>query len=280
MVAHPLNADERESVLDPDRDAQPQSQETPHQEAPPRRDVEALVERLHSTLGAAESLLRELEGPEDEEQAAVARGLSRRLEAAQQDRSELALRLVETERRSERLMTLYVATYHLHASQDPDAVESAIAEIAVDLLGARRFALLLRDGDRYRLTLSRPEGVPGGELDPMFEGGYYQGGDPLVDAALDDGTLRLAGEKGGGSRFAGTRALAAVPLNVEQETSGLLVILDLFEQKHSLTIEDRDLLDLLAAHAASALLAAELFRVKERKLRSYQSLLALARGAE
>lgn len=247
------------------------------------RLMEGLVERLHTKLGDAEALLRELEGPDDEAQAAVARGLSRRLDAAQQDRSELALRLVETDRRCERLMTLYVATYHLHASQQPEAVQTAIAEIAVDLLGARRFALLLRQGDDFRVTLARPADVPPGEVSPLFEGGVYRGGDPLIDAALADGSLRLAGEVTGGLRkreaaVAANRALAAVPLNIEQETSGLLVILDLFEQKRSLTLEDRDLLDLLAAHAASALLAAELFRVKERKLRSFQSLLELARG--
>jgi hypothetical protein len=240
----------------------------------PKAGLDELVTRLTATLEEAEDLLRELEGPQDEEVAAVARGLERRLSAAEQDRRELALRLVETERRAERLMTLYVATYHLHARQEPEEVVAAIAEIAVDLLGARRFALLLRDRGRFRVTYARPAGEPPGEIDPLFEGGVYAGGEPLIDAALRTGALRLAGDEQAAEH---RRVLAAVPLNVEQETQGLLVILDLFEQKRSLTLEDRDLLDLLAAHAASALLAAQLFHVKDRKLRTFQSLLDLAR---
>lgn len=238
--------------------------------------VPQLLSRLNTVIQEAEGLLRNLESErldDDEAGAAVAHGMSRRLQAAETDRRELTTRLVEAERRAERLMTLYVATFHLHAHQDPPSVESAIAEIAVDLLGARRFALLLRDRDGCRVAMSRPGGMPIEEVSPMFAGGHYAGGDPLIDATLEDGVLRLASEADMISR-----ALAAVPLNMGQETSGALVILDLLEQKRSLTADDRDLLDLLAAHAASALLAAQLFSLKERKLRTYKSLLELAKG--
>ena len=247
-------------IVDPDK-ADPQMADRDKDDRTPpslASGVEALLKRLSSTIEEAEGLLRSLEAPEpeDEEAAAVARGLSRRLDAAEQDRRELALRLVEAERRAERLMTLYVATYHLHAHQDPQEVETAIAEIAVDLLGASRFVLLLRDRDRLRVSFSRPAGLAPGEIDPLFEGGVYSGGEPLMDAALSDGSLRLAGDEPTAQKG---RVLAAVPLNVEQEVHGMLVILDLLEQKRGLTLEDRDLLDLLAAHAASALLAARLF---------------------
>jgi hypothetical protein len=239
-------------------------------------DVPQLLQRLNTVIQEAEVLLRGLESERLDDDAAgdaVAKGMSRRLAAADTDRRELTSRLVEAERRAERLMTLYVATFHLHAHQEPPAVESAIAEIAVDLLGARRFVLLLRDRERCRVAMSRPVGMPLAEVSPMFAGGYYEGGDPLIDATLEDGVLRLASETG-----AISRALAAVPLNMGDETSGALVILDLLEQKGSLTADDRDLLDLLAAHAASALLAAQLFSLKERKLRTYKSLLELAKG--
>lgn len=246
----------------------------------PTQELQRLLSRLSSSIREAEDLLHDLErdgaAERGEEAAAVARGLERRLEAAEGDRRELATRLVDAERRSERLMTLYVATYHLHSNHTPAGVEAAIAEIAVDLLGAHRFALLIRDEsvEGCRVTLTRPPGLEPGQVDPMFAGGVYRGGDPMVDAALEDGVLRLAGEEG----EPGSRALAAVPLNMERRTSGVLVILELLEQKKALTWEDRDILDLLAAHAASALLAAQLFAVKDRKLRTYRSLVKLAGG--
>lgn len=253
-----------------------------HPEAGPETSVEELLRRLSCVIEDAEELLLDLDARRSaaagattsEDAAAVAYGMQRRLQASESDRRELSTRLVESERRGQRLMTLYVATYHLHAHQDPAMVESAIAEIAVDLLGARRFALLLRDRGRFRVSLSRPAENPGEDFDRLFPDGYYAPGqDSMVDAALRDGALRLAQP---GAPADGV--LAAVPLNIERETSGVLVILDLLPQKRGLTAEDRDLLDLLAAHAASALLAAQLFAVKDRKLRTYRSLLELARG--
>jgi GAF domain-containing protein len=93
----------------------------------------------------------------------------------------------------------------------------------------------------------------------------------MADETLRDGVLRLG-------PFEGSRALAAVPLRVHDAVVGALVILKLFDHKPMLRGEDRDLLDLLSAHAASALFAARLYSAKDRKLRSVESLVKLAQG--
>ena len=61
------------------------------------------------------------------------------------------------------------------------------------------------------------------------------------------------------------------PLNVVTD-------IKLLDHKPILRAEDRDLLDLLSAHAASAMFAARLFATKDRKLRTLESLVKLARG--
>jgi GAF domain-containing protein len=76
-----------------------------------------------------------------------------------------------------------------------------------------------------------------------------------------------------------TEALAAVPLRVEDATVGALVILRVLDHKMTPLSEDRDILDLLAAHAASALFAARVYSKTDRKLRTLQSLVNLIRGA-
>ncbi|MFL6290854.1 MAG: GAF domain-containing protein, partial [Thermoanaerobaculia bacterium] len=86
-----------------------------------------------------------------------------------------------------------------------------------------------------------------------------------------DGVLRL-GPSGD------SQALAAVPLRVQNEIVGALVLIKLLDHKPILRAEDRDLLDLLSAHAASAMFAARLFATKDRKLRTLESLVKLARG--
>ena len=200
--------------------------------------------------------------------------LERRLATAESDVKELASRLVDSEHQGGRLMNLYVATYQLHATLDPAEVQATIAEIAINLLGAEQFVLLLRReevgaGETAGYEIALIEGLEDG--DPLYSGESYNGGDPMVDQTLTDGVLRLG-------PTAESQALAAVPLRVQNEIVGALVLQKLLDHKPILRAEDRDLLDLLSAHAASAMFAARLFATKDRKLRTLESLVKLARG--
>jgi GAF domain-containing protein len=146
-------------------------------------------------------------------------------------------------------------------------VQRTIAEIAVDLLGAEAFALLLRTSGGAECQIPLFQGEEGS----LFARGTYRGGDPQVDATLSDGLLRIG-------RQPGSTALAVVPLRVQEAVVGALVLLKLFDHKPALSSQDRDLLDLLAAHAASALLAARTASATERRLQTLESLLELLRG--
>jgi GAF domain-containing protein len=200
--------------------------------------------------------------------AARIKELERRLEAAQDDQEELTSQLVEAENLAGKLMSLYVATYQLHVSLDPVEVQNAIAEIAKDLLGASSFLLLIKDDVEGGCEIALATGIPNGS---RYLGNHYLGGDRMVDATLQDGVLRMESEHE-------TEALAAVPLRVEDAIVGALVILKVVDHKVTPLSEDRDILDLLAAHAASALFAARVYSKTERKMRTLQSLVNLIRG--
>ena len=241
-------------------------------------DGSDLVSQLRSALGRANELTQVLEANlrEAQERARPERvderveELERRLATAESDVKELASRLVDSEHQAGRLMNLYVATYQLHATLDPAEVQETIAEIAINLLGAARFVLLLKRDEGGDLEIALNQGIYG-EPEPPFVGDSYKGGDPMVDATLGDGVLRLG-------PTAESPALAAVPLRVQNDIVGALVVLKLLDHKPILRAEDRDLLDLLSAHAAIALFAARLFATKDRKLRTLESLVKLARG--
>jgi len=241
---------------------------------------EQLVEQLRDALGRASELVAHLSTtlavaarePGAGPAAAAPRSeddTTRALSAARLDVQELSTRLVDTEHQLDRLMSLYVATYQLHSFLDPKQVHDAIADIAINLLGAERFALLLRREGGLECEIVHTQGRIATEA-PRFAGAVYEGGDPLVDGALADGVLRLGPREG-------SSALAAVPLKIQDEIVGALVVLKLLDHKPALGSEDRDLLDLLSAHAASALFAARLFAAKDRKLRTLESLVRLAR---
>lgn len=246
----------------------------PPAEAPPRAG-DTLLTELRETLDRAAKLVHALganlgEPRPDLKGEDRSNELERRLSAAEADVQELADRLVDSEHQVGRLMNLYVATYQLHAMLEPEVVRTAIADIAINLLGARRFVLLLRreEGGAYESALR--EGLREGR-DALWATDVYSGGDPLVDQTLQDGVLRFGPTEA-------SPVLVAVPLKIQDEVFGVLVVLDLFEQKPALRPDDRDLLDLLSAHAASALLAARLFAAKERRLKTLESLIRLARG--
>jgi hypothetical protein len=220
-----------------------------------------------------EPLLDELRGAFRHARQASAQRIaemSRRMAGLESDLRDMEVLLNATERQASRLANLYVAAYQLHASLDPAEVRGAIGEIAVNLLGAEQCALLLEGDDE----------APGHEiihlagdapLPPPFDSLRYLGGhDPQLDAALVDGALRFGpGE--------GSSALAVVPLVVQGRVIGALVVLRLLPHKPALQHEDRELLDLLAAHAASALLAARVFHETQRKLRTLEGLVRLLR---
>jgi hypothetical protein len=55
------------------------------------------------------------------------------------------------------------------------------------------------------------------------------------------------------------------------------VILKLLDHKPQLRADDREILDLLAAHAASALFAARVYSATDRKLKTLENLVNLLR---
>jgi GAF domain-containing protein len=237
------------------------------QELPPR--LENALDELRATLDRAAQLAKQIESQPPPENPVSAEDLKTRLADVESDRLELSARLAEYEHQVGRLMNLYVATYQLHATLDPSEVQSTIAEIAINLLGAERFVLLFWKENATECEVALSQGL---QDDPsgLFEGNVYSGGDAMVDATLADGVLRIG-------PLDGSDAVACVPLTVQGTTVGALVILKLFPHKSMLRPEDRDLLDLIAAHAASALFAARVYSATDRKLKTLESLVKLVR---
>ena len=196
-----------------------------------------------------------------------ARELAERIASLEENLVEMDQLLCRTEHQAAQLTNLYVATYQLHASLHPEDVCAAITDIAVNLLGAETFSLLV-SGEDMRLTLAPKSAQTVRAY--CDETGRYLAGDPLVDQSV-------ASHRIGFGPMPGSHAVAAVPFAAQGQLLGLLVIDGFLRHKHGLTKEDRELLDLMAAHAASALLAARFFHVAQRKLQTYEGLLGLLR---
>jgi nitrate/nitrite-specific signal transduction histidine kinase len=245
------------------------------QRATPGPSAEQAGEELEWLLERTRSLVSVVRASERQARAAAARAEDedgpRRIEALEEEVRALELRLASAEQHNERLMRLYVATYQLHATLNPSEVLEAISEIVVNLVGADRFVLLLTDPPSGRAAIVLGHGLDEEVADRSlirFAGRQYPGGDPTVDATLKDGRLRTGGPGG---------LAAVVPLNVSGRTVGALVLLRLLDHRRELGAEDREMLDLLAAHVACALFAAQSYANADRKLRTLAGILEPAR---
>jgi hypothetical protein len=196
--------------------------------------------------------------------------LRKEIEELRRDRDNLSRCFVEAEHQCDRVLQLYVASYQLHATLDPSVVKETIAQIALNLVGAEHFALILRRERDGVAEIALAEGASAG-CEPFSADGIYRGGDPMIDQTLADGLLRFGPEPG-------SRVLCAVPLTVQGATMGALVILKLLDHEERSLEESRDLLDLLGAHAGSAFVAARAYQDSRRKLRTLEGLLDGARG--
>lgn len=236
-----------------------------HSPAPPCSESNADLSQLGKAARLLEDAQRSLARAGDEAERRN-QELQQRIRELELSLGEMEQLLVRTEQQAAQLANLYVATYQLHASLEVGDVRAAIADIAVNLLGAERFAIWLKDESGQ--LLPAPEGSGGGDATIAAP---YAGGDSLIDCCLEQGSPQFG-------PCDGSALLVAVPFTRHGEVVGLLAVTAFLRHKPGLSADDHELLDLMAAHAASALLAARAFHVSQRKLTAYEGLLGFLRG--
>ncbi len=180
------------------------------------------------------------------------RGLLEELRAAETRNQAWAARHAEIEERHNDLANLYVASYQLHASFDPDEVVAAISEIVINLIGAEVFALYSCDTGSGRLTPVACEGRPLASFPVLAVG------EGVIGSVVADGALYVAPQLADGERQGDGEPVAVIPLSARGRALGAIALYKLFDQKAELSELDRELFGLLASHAASALLSSRL----------------------
>jgi hypothetical protein len=172
--------------------------------------------------------------------------LESRMNEVTVDNRDLARRLTEVSDESEHLANLYVASHRLHSSLEPAQVTDILCEILVDLVGAAEFGLLLLDDGRKDLSLVRAEGTSN------VPAHVAVGQGPIGQAVRD---VRAAYNENGAPDL----PVAIVPLQIRGHGVGALVIARLLHGRTRLPNVSKELLGLLARHAATALVCSRLY---------------------
>ena len=211
-------------------------------------------ERLKSLVASLEEKQTQITGElsslrEERDALRAERGKLKHVldEALAQNRRDIE-RSALVEQQCTSLANLYVATFKLHGSLERSEVLSAISEIVVNLVGCENFGVFERSGAQLKLIGEFPThpspirevSAESGYVADIFttNGPWVAGRDPLPASAVPQDVT------------------AVIPLRLRSELTGAIVLFTLLPQKGgSFGDVDLELMDLLTAHAATALFA-------------------------
>jgi hypothetical protein len=160
---------------------------------------------------------------------------------------------------NEGLASLYVAISRLHSTLDPEEVTGILNEILIELVGAEEFAIFVVDERSNEL---KPISVEGPPVAPVAVG------EGRVGRAMRDGEPLYGDPDHGGP-------CVVIPLRLKAETVGALVIHRMLRHRSGFDVVARQLLHLLSAHAATALMASRLYSATDRRVRTAFGFLEL-----
>jgi hypothetical protein len=179
--------------------------------------------------------------------------LEAQLERVRVETERESLRYAEVEQQNSNLANLYVASYRLHGTLDRKEVLAAIQEIIANLIGSEEAGIFELDRTRQALSFVAGFGVEASRCPevPLGSG--------LIGRAALTGEIYVAGQGDGAEAAAYEDDLTAcIPLSLDGQVTGAIAIFRLLPQKSGVEEIDRELFELLATHAATALYCATL----------------------
>ena len=195
--------------------------------------------------------------------------LMERFRQAEQENKDFASKYVEVETENNMLANLYVASYQLHSTLDFSEVLRIVVEIAINLIGAEKFAVLLIDDKTNDLIAVATEGIQPADAPRV------KIGDGVIGRVTKDGESFFADDLSVIRDFNPLEPIVCIPLKIKEHVIGVLAIYKLLVQKSGFTNVDYELFNLLAGHAATAIFSSKLYTQSERKLTTIQSFLDL-----
>ena len=163
----------------------------------------------------------------------------------------------ESEAQVSNLASLYVAVTSVHDALDRPSVLSSVQEIVTNLVGSEEMAIFEIDASNRRLVLLASTGIEPGPYQEIYVG------EGAIGKAAATGA-RLIRPEGGSLTEDGDASLTAcIPLKIADRVVGVLAVFRLLPHKGHLDAVDLDLFDVLAAHAASALLFTRLYAASD-----------------
>lgn len=201
-----------------------------------RRSDSACVHRLNDDLSGA---LCETER------------LRRQVEQMVVTNHNLSAVLLSTDARSGELMKLLVAVRALIEAHDAAAAIAGLHDILVNVVGAEDFYI-------YRLDCESDVLVPlSGSGTSFHREARLPLGESWLGRVVHSGQVLVSRTHGHSVPFGGLTTAAVIPLKVIDRVLGAILVARVLPQRGPLDADDREMLGLLGAYAATAIIAAE-----------------------
>ncbi|MFQ5882188.1 MAG: GAF domain-containing protein [Candidatus Methylomirabilales bacterium] len=197
--------------------------------------------------------------------------LEQRFAEMEQEGLDFAAKYAEVQQQNENLANLYVASYQLHSTLDPDEVIEIVKEILTNLVGVEALVIYVVEKKSGTLTTVAAEGVP-----PQLASGTLELAPEVRGKVLDLGESYYAENENVHPERG--HPLAAIALKIKKEVVGVIALFKLLTQKAHLTSTDHELLNLLAGHAATAIVSSRLYSDAERKLKTIEGFIELLKS--
>jgi hypothetical protein len=211
-------------------------------------------ERLRLAVVALQQEAARLRDEARQAQDELARVVAREAELrdamgrVEEENRRFSTRYVEVEQENSNLANLYVASYRLHGTVDREEVLAVVQEIAANLIGSEEMAVFEMSADGTALQLSASFGI---DPTPYHRVPLEKG---LIGRSASTGDTYVAGEQPPPDGVDCEPELTAcIPLKLGGAVTGLIALFKLLPQKAGIEALDRELFELLATHAATAL---------------------------
>ena len=174
--------------------------------------------------------------------------LQERLANIEDESRQFSARYAEVEQENSNLANLYVASYRLHETVERREVLAILQEIVANLVGSEEMAIFETNPEGSALSLVGSFGIDPGRHRTVLVGSG------IIGRAIQSGETYVSdGGPAQGGLPQEAELTACIPLKLDGRVTGAIALFRLLPQKAGFVAVDRELFDLLATHAATAL---------------------------
>lgn len=178
--------------------------------------------------------------------------IGQKLEKIERENRTLTDQFGQFEEQISNLANLYVSSYQIHGSLSRQDVLQAIKDTIINLIGSEEFGIYEYDRSKVKLDLISSFGFEiktPPTLSPELS---------LISDVINSGDIYVSEEVNRKHEKIEDRIIACVPLIIEENVTGIIVLFSLLTQKTGFCDLDYELFDLLSTHAPMALYATKL----------------------